>query len=187
MLTTKKIKFILRIPASLVLAGCLFSCVNDLNQIRRVTYDPKAPDEVIKDMEVFYTDDGYAKVRIYAKLAETYSNPEQVTKLKDGLKIDFYDEDGQIVSTLTALYGEVRTAEGKMFVRDSVRLYNYEKDQRMETEELNWNQRDSLIYTEKSVVVKTANSILYGQGVRTKQDFNNYTFIRPTGRINLDK
>jgi|TARA_R110000737_G_scaffold234416_1_gene247353 LPS export ABC transporter protein LptC len=187
MLSFKNIKINFGIPASLVLAGFLFSCVNDLDQIRRVTYDPKAPDEVVKDMEVFYTDGGYAKVRIFAKLAETYSNPEQVTKLKDGLKVDFYDEDGHIVSTLTALYGEVRTKEGKMFVRDSVRLYNYEKDQRMETEELNWNQKDSLIFTEKSVVVKTAEGILYGQGVRTKQDFSTYTFIRPTGKIDLDK
>jgi LPS export ABC transporter protein LptC len=187
MLSLNKIKIYFGIPASLVLAGFLFSCVNDLNQIRRVTYDPKAPDEVIKDMEVFYTDDGYAKVRIYAKLAETYSNPEQVTKLKDGLKVDFYNEEGQIVSTLTALYGEIRTSEGKMLVKDSVRLYNYEKDQRMETEELNWNQKDSIIYSDKSVVVKTATGILYGQGVRTKQDFSTYSFLRPTGRINLDK
>lgn len=187
MFNRQKIKQIFGIPASLVLAGFLFSCVNDLDQIRRVTYDPKAPDEVIQDMEVFYTDSGYAKVRIYAKLAETYSFPVPVTKLKDGVKVDFYDESGEIVSTLTALYGEVRLQEGTMFVRDSVRLFNYEKDQRMETEELIWNQKDSLIYTEKSVVVKSPKGLMYGQGVRTKQDFSTYTFMRPTGQINMDK
>ena len=181
------IKYIFGIPASLVLAGFLVSCVNDLDQIHRVTYDPKAPEQVVKDMQVFYTDSGYAKVRIYAKLAETYAVPESVTKFKDGLKVDFYNNDGQIVSTLTSLYGEIRPTEGKMMVRDSVRLYNYEKDQRMETEELFWNQKDSVIYTEKSVVVKSRKGILYGQGVRTKQDFSTYTFLRPTGRINMDK
>lgn len=187
MFDKKKIKLFFGLPASLVLAGFLFSCVNDLEQIRRVTYDPKAPDEVVKNMEVFYTDDGFAKVRIFAKLAETYSKPKQVTKLKDGIKVDFYNEKGKIVSTLTALYGEVRTSEGTMFVRDSVVLFNYEKAQRMETEELNWNQKDSLIFTEKSVVIKTPKGILIGQGVRTKQDFSAYTFIKPTGSFNLDK
>ncbi len=187
MLKTKRYKIQFLIPASLVLAGFLFSCVNDLDQIKRVTNDPKAPDEVTQNLEVFYTDSGAPKVRIYAKLAETYSVPEMVTKLKDGIKVDFYDENGAIESTLTALYGEIRTTKGMMFVRDSVQLYNHAKKQRMETEELIWNQNDSLIYTEKNVVVRSPNGVVYGQGIRTKQDFSNYTFYRPTGRINTSK
>ena len=180
-------KILIGIPASLVLAGFLFSCVNDLDQIRRVTNDPKAPDEVTADLEVFYTDSGAPKVRIYAKLAETYSVPEMVTKLKDGIKVDFFDETGEIVSTLTALYGEVRTSKGLMMVRDSVQLYNHAKKQRMETEELHWNQKDSMIFTEKNVVVRSPNGVVYGQGIRTKQDFSNYTFYRPTGKFKSAK
>ncbi len=187
MLFRNKIKYKIGIPASVLLAGFLFSCVNDLDHIHRVTYDPKAPDEVVKDMQVFYTDSGYAKVRIFANLAETYTVPEAVTKFKDGLKVDFYDSEGEIISTLTSLYGEIRTAEGKMIVRDSVRLFNYEKNQRLETEELIWSQKDSVIFTEKTVVVKTPESVLYGQGIRTKQDFETYTFLRPTGKIKMNK
>lgn len=180
-------KILIGIPASIVLAGFLFSCVNDLDQIRKVTYDPKAPDEVTTDLEVFYTDSGAPKVRIYAKLAETYSSPEMVTKLKDGIKVYFYDEEGKVISTLTALYGEVRTSKGEMFVRDSVQLYNHLKKQRMETEELNWNQNDSLIYTDKNVVVRSPDGVVYGHGIRTKQDFSNYTFYRPTGKFKSNK
>jgi LPS export ABC transporter protein LptC len=175
------------IPVFLLMTGILVSCVNDLDAVKKVTYNPKAPDEVTRDLEVFYTDSGHPKVRIYAKLAETYSKPEVVTKLKDGIKVDFYDESGLIVSTLTALYGEIRTAEGKMFVRDSVQLYNHAKQQRLKTEELIWNQNDSLIYTEKSVVVTSPKGVVYGQGLRTKQDFSTYTFIRPTGKIDMNK
>lgn len=187
MVKKKIYKLIFGIPASLVLVGFLFSCVNDLDQIRRVTNDPKAPDEVTVNLDVMYTDSGAPKVHIYAKLAETYSVPEKVTKLKDGVKVDFFDEDGQIVSTLTALYGEVRTLEGKMFVRDSVQLYNHAKKQRMETEELIWNQKDSVIFTEMNVIVRSPAGVVYGQGIRTKQDFSNYTFYKPTGRLKIEK
>jgi LPS export ABC transporter protein LptC len=180
-------KHLFGIPASLVLAGILFSCVNDLDQIKRVTNDPKAPDEVTTNLEVFYTDSGAPKVRIFAKLAETYSQPELVTKLKDGIKVDFYDSDGEIVSTLTALYGEIQTSKGRMFVRDSVQLFNRAKNQRMETEELIWNQTDSVVYTEKNVIVKSPKGVVYGKGIRTTQDFNHYTFFKPTGKINTDK
>ena len=187
MLKSKPHRLFFGIPASLVLAGFLFSCVNDLSHIKRVTNDPKAPDEVTSNLEVFYTDSGAPKVRIFAKLAETYNKPETVMKLKDGIKVDFYDPDGEIVSTLTALYGEIRTAEGRMFVRDSVQLFNHAKKQRMETEELNWNQKDSLIYTEKNVIVRSPQGVVYGKGIRTRQDFNQYTFYKPTGKINTDK
>jgi hypothetical protein len=74
-----------------------------------------------------------------------------------------------------------------MYVRDSVQLYNIEKQQRLETEELIWNQKDSLIYTNKSVIVRTKGGILFGDGIRTQQDFEFYEFINPKGRINFDK
>ncbi|MEN9998617.1 MAG: export transporter periplasmic protein LptC [Bacteroidota bacterium] len=165
----------------------LTSCVNDLESIKKVTYDPKAPDEVTKNLRVFYTDSGYARVEVFAALAETYSKPEAVTKLKDGIKVNFFSADGKIVSTLTALYGEINNTKGTMFVRDSVQLVNYEKKQRMETEALFWNQRDSAIYTTSNVVVRSPDGIVYGDGIRTKQDFSSYEFLKPHGRINMGK
>lgn len=178
----------LRLMALFIMGSfLLFSCVNDLESIKKVTYDPKAPDEVTKNLRVFYTDSGYARVEVYAALAETYSKPEAVTKLKDGIKVNFFDAKGEVVSTLTALYGEVNYSKGTMFVRDSVQLYNHEKKQRMDTEALYWNQRDSAIYTTSNVVVRSPKGVLYGDGIRTKQDFSEYEFIKPYGRYDFSK
>ncbi len=161
------------------------SCVNDLDSIRKVTFKASDPDERTTNLEVFYTDSGYARVQIFAKLAETYSKPEPVIKLKDGVKINFFSENGEIVSVLTALYGEIQQERGTMFVRDSVQLYNFGKKQRLETEELFWNQRDSSIYSEKPVVVRTPEAVLFGQGIRTKQDFSAYEFLKPRGQMKM--
>lgn len=165
----------------------LYSCVNDLDTIKKVTYNPKSPDNVTQNLEVKYTDSGYAKIQLFAKLAETYSKPESIMKLKDGLKVNFFSEEGKVVSYLTALYGEINYTTGIMFVRDSVELYNIEKHQRLETEELIWNQKDSNIFTNKSVIVKTPGGILFGDGIKTKQDFEFYEFIHPKGKIDFDK
>jgi LPS export ABC transporter protein LptC len=161
--------------------------VNDLESIQKVTFDPKAPDEVTKNLHVFYTDSGYARVEVFAALAETYSKPESITKLKDGIKVNFFAGDGEIVSTLTALYGEINYTRGTMFVRDSVQLKNYEKKQRLETEALFWNQKDSSIYTTSNVVVRSPQGILFGEGISTKQDFSYYEFLKPSGKFNFDK
>ena len=153
-----------KIPALLILAGILFSCVNDLDTIQQVTYDPDAPDETTTDLRVHFTDSGYARIQIYASLAETYSKPEHVTKLKDYVKIDFYSDEGRIVSTLTALYGEVNTETGMMFVRDSVVLRNLDDKQYIETEELFYNQKDSTVFTEKYVILKKEGEGIIGKG-----------------------
>jgi LPS export ABC transporter protein LptC len=175
------------VPVIALMTGILVSCVNDLGDVKKITYDPKDPSEVTKDLEVFFTDSGYPKIRLYAKLSETYNLPKEITKFRKGLRVEFYNPDGTLVSTLTAQYGEILTSEGKMMVRDSVELYNYEKQQRLKTEELIWNQKDSLIYTDKSVVITQPTGILYGLGIRTRQDFSEYTFIKPHGKINTNK
>lgn len=175
------------IPVFITMTGILFSCVNDLDTIQKVTYDPKAPDEVIQNLELHYTDSGYARVRVYAKLAEMYSTPKDITKLKDGLRVDFYSADGEITSTLTALYGEMDNTTGMVFVRDSVQLKNVAKKQLLETEELFWNQGDSTIFTHKNVVVTEPNKVAYGQGIKTNQEFSFYEFIKPYGRIDEEK
>lgn len=169
------------------LCGLLFSCVNDLDSIKRVTYRSDAPDDVTENLEIMQTDSGYARFQLYAKIAETFSKPEAVTKLKDGIKVNFFSNDGKIVSSMTALYGEINMTKGTFFVRDSVQLFNYEKKQRLETEELIWNQKDSAIFTNKAVIVRTPQGILFGQGIRTHQDFSTYVFLKPTGKIDFDK
>lgn len=165
----------------------LVGCVNDLETIQRVTYDPEAPDEVTKDLRVLYNDSGYARIEILATLAETYSKPEMVTKLKDGLRVNFFSSDGKIVSSLTALYGEANFKTGKLVVKDSVQLYNFKKKQRLLTETLYWNQIDSTIYTHSSVVVRSPGGILYGDGIQTKQDFSEYVFLKPRGTYDFKK
>jgi len=173
------------VPAVIIMAGILFSCVNNLKDIERVTYSSDDPDEVSQNIEILYTDSGYAQVRIKATLAETENTPKHVTRLKDGIEVDFFEEDGKIGSTLTALYGEVDYSTGLIFVKDSVVLYNYEKQQWLETEELFYNRNDSTIFTNKYVVVKKKGRGITGsgEGIRTRRMFSKYTILKPEARI----
>lgn len=180
---SKNIKF--GIPVIIVLAGILFSCVNDLDSVRRISLKPNDPDERTTGLELFYTDSGIAKIEVFAKLAETFSKPKQVIQFKDGLKVNFYNDEGEIFSILTALYGEIYQETGIIIVRDSVVLFNPNKKKRLLTEELIWQQKDSTIYTEKAVTIKTPEALFYGDGIRTKQDFSASDMLKPKGTINI--
>ncbi len=52
----------------------LSACVNDLETIQKITYDPKSPDEVTQNLHVLYVDSGFAKIELFANYAETFIN-----------------------------------------------------------------------------------------------------------------
>ena len=163
------------------------SCTNDLDTIKQVTYDPNAPDDVTKDLSVYYTESGTAQVNIYASIAETYSKPRHITKLKDSVKVDFYDANGVITTSLTANYGEVDYEKGEMYVKDNVRLWNVKDQRELRTSKLTWNQKDSTIFSNDNVIVKSPKGIGYGTSIVTKQDFSYYKLTDPRGKYEFDQ
>lgn len=187
MLTPINKIFLFRIPVVIFTTGILFSCVNDLDTIQRVTASPNTPDEVTQDLNLHYTDSGYARIQVYAKLAETVNYPSRLTRLMDFVKVDFYNESGRVVSTLTSLYGEVDYETGMMFVKDSVVLHNLAEKQILETEILFYNQKDSTVYTDKYVVLKKEGEGVIGRGKGIKTTpFGRFTkgdIFHPEGRL----
>lgn len=170
------------------LACVISSCVNDLEKIKQVTFDSKDPDEKTKELFLTYSDSGMTKIRLYAPIGESFNDKNgKKVKFNEGVKIEFYKTSGKLGSILTAQYGEINETDGTMVVRDSVRMYNTDKDQHLETEELYWNRMDSTIFTDKMVTVKTPKMLFFGKGLKAKQDFSSYEFLEPQGRFKIDK
>ena len=161
----------LRLSKLFLILPFFYSCVNDLDTIKKVTFKSGAPDDVTENLKIIQTDSGFAKFELSAKLAESYTKPEAITKFKDGLKVNFFSEDGKVVSCLTALYGEMNISKGTFYVKDSVQLKNFEKNQQLETEELTWMKSDSSIFTEKAVIVRNSQGVLFGDGIRSNPTF----------------
>jgi LPS export ABC transporter protein LptC len=168
-------------------AMMLSSCVNDIDEIKQITFKSTDPEQKTEELYVLQTEGGFPQFRLYAPLAEAYSKPEQVTKFKEGIKVEFFDNDGKPESTLTGLYGEINETKGTMRVLDSVQLHNPERKQTMYTEALYWDQKDSLIFTDKMVMIKSPTELIYGKGIRARQDFSWYEFLEPQGRISIQK
>lgn len=163
------------------------SCVNDLDEIKQITFKSTDPEQKTEELYILQTEAGFPQFKLYAPLAEAYSKPEEVTKFKEGIKVDFYDSNGDLESILTGLYGEINETKGTMRVLDSVQLHNPERQQTMYTEALYWDQKDSLIFTDKMVMIKSPTELIYGKGIRAKQDFSYYEFLEPQGRISIQK
>ena len=163
------------------------SCVNDIDEIKQITFKSTDPEQKTEELYVLQTEGGFPQFKLYAPLAEAYSKPEQVTKFKEGIQVEFFDDNGNPESVLTGLYGEINETKGTMRVLDSVQLYNPARKQTLYTEALYWDQKDSLIFTDKMVMIKSPTELIYGKGIRAKQDFSYYDFFEPQGRISIKK
>lgn len=169
------------------MAGIFYSCVNDLEKVKKITTHPDNPDETSERLHVIYTDSGFAQIEIFATIAETYSHPKPVTKFKDGLKVNFYNEDGDIQSVLTSMFGEIDNESGNIIVRDSVELVNIEEKKTLKTEVLYWNKEGDSIFTNKPVVITSPDMILSGVGAWTTPAFDTAQFYKPTAKIYLNE
>ena len=168
------------------MVGIFFSCENDISTVSKVTFKSTDPDDRTGNLKLIYTDSGYAKIELNAKLAESFTKPYRNIVFKEGVKLVFFDVNGVKESVLTALFGKINQETGEMYVSDSVRLFNYNSMESLETEELFWNQKNESLFTDKNVIVHTKNGVFYGDGIRTSQDFKKYEFIHPKGKINMN-
>jgi LPS export ABC transporter protein LptC len=178
---------IYRFEIIFILIISLNSCENEMSSIQKISFEGSTPDESTDKLNIIYSDSGIARVKIFASRSETFRYKQNITKMYDSLRVDFYSTKGNIISTLSALYGEIDHSKGIIIVRDSVRFKNLIKDQTLETEELTWTQNDSIIYSNSQVIVKTSKGNVSGSGIRTKQDFDSYEILNPSGSIKLEK
>ena len=129
------------LPLLIFLVGIIYSCVNDENEVKRITDFENAPDEQSQNLKMVYSDSGLTKFHLFADISETYTQPKHITVFRNYVKVDFFNPEGVKVSTLTAQRGIFDHAENIVVVEDSVRLYNYKKDQTLKTEKLTWNKK----------------------------------------------
>jgi LPS export ABC transporter protein LptC len=111
-------------------------------------------------------------------------NPRQEFPL--GVQIQFMAPDLSVRSTLTAKTAVRRQEKGEIIARDSVVMLTA-KGERLETEELIWDEKTAKVYTEKFVKVTKPGEIIYGYGLEADQDFTYWKILVPKGRIKVDQ
>ncbi len=164
-----------------------FSCkeeklsVDDLKKI----YDIKQ--ERGEDVTILYSENGFTKAKLFAHSFFQKKDIEPpFVEMKDGLRVDFFDQETNVTNTLTAKYGRYYESKGNVLVKDSVVVKNA-KGETLNTEELIWNEKLSQFYSDKFVKVTTPTQVIYGDGLVANQDFSEYRIKNVKGVISVDK
>ena len=155
----------------------LFSCSNNLEEIKEVISKSDGPDEITEGVVMLFTDMGKSKLKLESPLVYRFLD---VAKMKiecpNGMKVTFYDTLENVESVLTANYGLLLSEEQYLKVQDSVVFQNNKKD-RLDTELLNiFFEKDS-IYTDKFVKVSTETGLISGTGLVSNSNFTKYELL----------
>jgi LPS export ABC transporter protein LptC len=165
----------------------LTSCENDLSEVNRVFSERDINVEVVKDVEVIYSDSAVVRVTVVGPTMLRYTdqiNPRE--EFPDGVWVKFYDGTGAITSSLTAKKGFRYESRGLIVVRDSV-VWQSAANERLDTEELTWTERDKKVVTNKFVVIRRPGEILYGYGFESNQDFTVSRIRAIEGRLKVEE
>jgi LPS export ABC transporter protein LptC len=181
------------VPTRLFLLGFFFcagwcSCKNsdeDIDKVRGVA-KMKMKDKA-SGVTLYYSDKGQVKAVVHAQ--EMFRNEAAdpaYTEIRNGLKVEFLNDSLAVESTLTAKSAKIFDGQSNVIVRNQVVVVN-KKGQRLETEEIVWNQRLDRFYTNKKVTIKTPpDQVINGTGLEANADFSWYSITKMRGNISVE-
>lgn len=175
----------------ILLPGVLFvwmgACKNDPNEIRALTGKAFIQEDRATNVTVIYSQDGNVTMRLFAKeFVRNEHTKRPYIDMNEGLKVEFYNDSGIVTNVLTADSSRYYDVAGDIIVWDSVQILS-RKGERLNTDELIWNEKMQKFFTEKPVRITTPNEIIYGDGMEANRDFSWYKITYPKGTVRVNK
>ena len=170
-----------------LIAGCFFmyGCENTPEQLGALTLKRIGVEEG-KGIKINYSVAGKTKALLTAPLMLRYQDTIPYIEFPKTIHADFYDDSLTIESRLDAHYGRYMETESKIFLKDSVRLFNRNGDT-LYCNELYWdrNKPGREFYTDKPVRIRTKTHIIDGTCLEAPQDFSGWNICNPKGTMKV--
>ena len=169
------------------ITGCFFvcSCENSLQDIENIT-SKKIGVEEAKQVNIIYSLGNKTKAKLTAPYMLRHQEAVPYIEFTKTVHSDFYDDSLRIESRLDAHYGKYMETESKVFLKDSVVVFNVKGDT-LYCNELYWDRAKpgQEFYTDKPVRIRTPSQIIDGDGLDAPQDFKSWHIINGRGKVRV--
>lgn len=145
------------------------------------------PAMVVDNVETLYSDSAIVRVSLKAARQIELQNGDR--EFPNGVFLQFYDEQGDPSSTLTANTGKFVKETNLYTVTGNVEIVNPVKQEKLKTELLNWDPKIQKIYNDTTtfVTIQTPEEILTGKGLVASEDFSSYKILNPVGVFTISE
>ena len=180
---------ILRLFYGLLVVLGFTACSNEVEEINQLlAEDLQTNVERGKNIRIFYSDSATVKVIINAPVLERYNAYiDSKDVFPKGILIEFLNEQKVVDSWLKADNAVREARTSKVTAKGNVIFYNA-KNEKLETPELIWDEKERIVYTEKIVRITQAEKgdTTYGFGFRANQDFSRIEIKKKVqGKMNV--
>jgi LPS export ABC transporter protein LptC len=165
-------RFIFLFISIIVLASIFLSCENKIGIINKSDL-LTLPSVTVKDDETVYNDSGRVKLILHFRYMEQFDTKEfPYTEFKFGITVDLFDTKKGDAGHVTSKYAKYNKSNSLWELRDSVVVVN-EKNDKLETELLFWNQITDRIYTDRFVKITSTDEEIQGIGFESDTHLQN--------------
>jgi len=169
------------------ITGCFFivSCENSLEDIEKITSRRIGVEEA-KQVDIVYSLGDKTKARLSAPFMLRHQEAVPYIEFTKTIHADFYDDSMRIESKMDAHYGKYMEAESKVYLKDSVVVFNTKGDT-LFCNELYWDRSKPgrEFYTDKPVRIRTLTQLIDGDGLDAPQDFKSWHIINGRGWVRV--
>lgn len=172
-----------------VLLGVVFffSCSQKDEFMQSLCYDGRYPDESAKDIEIVMSDSGEVNFKIFAPVMNKYEGANSYMDFPEGIIVTSYS-NGEKHSVLTADYAISEERIQRMEASKNVVITDLHKKESIRTEQIIWDKRNKIIYSNVEVVqIKADGTTNRGDGFEADERFTKYSIRNPRGEMLADE
>jgi LPS export ABC transporter protein LptC len=163
----------------------LISCENRTDIIPKSDF-LNYPSITVRDFSTVVDDSGKVQLVMKSKLMEQYDDKDApYTEFRSGIRVEFYDGKETPQGSVTSKYAKFYKNDNLWELKDSVVVIN-EKNDKLETEVLNWDQKKDLIYTDRFVKITSADQIIQGFGFESDSHLNHQKIRKVSATIYIE-
>lgn len=165
----------------------MFSCKSDLEKVNIFANELDLPNISAKNLEIEHTDTGKLQLRFVTPILNRYTTiDEPYYEFPEGVEVYFYDEEQKVKSVITANYSIYYENKQLWEARDSVVARNIESGERIETEQMYWEQPKQIIYSKVFTKITNEDGVYYGEdGFEAAQDLSRYKLLGSSGTVRV--
>jgi LPS export ABC transporter protein LptC len=171
-------------------AFLLLGCANSDADVSDVRADETSPVQTVINGTFRYSERGVILHELHAGelRREERGNAEvseDVVEVRSGFELFIGGDAANHEAHMTADWATLDEKNLRLIAKHAVTLENAEGDV-LETEYLVWSEDSNRVWTNRPVTIRTADGVIFGEGLESDARFETYRIIKPRGEMVLE-
>jgi LPS export ABC transporter protein LptC len=156
---------------AVIAAMMFFSCENPIAVVKELTQEDTLAAITARDVVYIRSDSGEIQMRLTAPRMNRFDGDNPAIEFPEGFMAYFFDSLEVVSSTIKADYGISYEKTRLMLAKSNVEVENYDKQEKLNTETLFWDQNNKTIFTRASVTITSPDRVIYGDSLSASEGF----------------